>query len=65
MNKIGKPVIFNFQPTSYKTLTTPDELKQWEKDMKDYVGIKVDYGNMTATCTECTSGGTKDDCDSD
>lgn len=62
---IQRPVIFNFQPTEYKELTTPKELKQWEDDMKEKVGIPVDHSNLAGTCCESMSGGRKDDCDED
>lgn len=59
------PVIFHFQPTDIKVLKAPDELREWERLMKTAVGFKGDITNQAATCTECTSGGVKDDCDQD
>ena len=54
------PVILQAQPDSYVALTTPEELKQWETDVKNFYGIEVD-ARMIQACTTC-SGGCGDDC---
>jgi hypothetical protein len=59
------PVVFNFQPTGFKELSTPDELKEWERMMKDEVGFKGDFSNLAGSCTESESAGRSDDCDQD
>jgi hypothetical protein len=62
----GKPpVIFNFQPKGYKVYETPEELKEWERLMKEEVGFKADISNLSGSCTESTSAGRSDDCDQD
>ena len=60
-----KPTIFHFQPTDYKIFSTPDELKEWERLMKEEVGFLADVSNLSGTCTECSCGGNTDDCDQD
>jgi hypothetical protein len=59
------PVVMYFQPDSYKQFRTPDELKQWERMMREHVGFKADISNLSGTCTECSCGGNTDDCDQD
>ena len=64
-NQGAPPVVFAFQPESFTVLETPDEIKTWEKMMKERVGFKADISNLSGTCTECSSGGSSDDCDQD
>lgn len=62
----GKPpVVFNFQPDGYKVYETPEELKEWEKLMKEEVGFNADITNLSGSCTESYSAGSSDDCDQD
>ncbi len=35
----GGPVVFMFQPTHYKVVETPEELRLWEQMMIDRVGL--------------------------
>lgn len=59
------PIIFAFRPESYRVLESPDELKRWEELMKERVGLSADLTNLSGTCCESYSGGSKDDCDQD
>lgn len=59
------PVVMYFQPSDYRTFSTPDELKEWERMMREEVGFKADISNLSGTCTECSCGGNTDDCDQD
>lgn len=59
------PVIFHFQPTEIRVLKTPEELKEWERMMKEDVGLKGQIVSPTGSCTESVCGGRKDDCDQD
>lgn len=59
------PVIFHFQPTDIRELSSPDELRKWEDAMKNRVGFKADYSNLSGTCCESVCGGEPDDCDAD
>jgi hypothetical protein len=60
-----QPVVLHFQPKDFKVFSTPEELKQWERMMKDEVGFKVDMSNLSGTCSECSCAGSTDDCDVD
>jgi hypothetical protein len=33
------PAVFMFQPTHYKMMTSPKELREWERLMIEYVGM--------------------------
>lgn len=59
------PIVFSFKPESYKVMSSPDEIKEWERLMKERVGFNGDFANLTGTCSECSSGGSSDDCDQD
>ena len=59
------PVVFAFRPESYKVLDTPDEIQEWERLMRERVGLDVDFRHGSRSCTESYSGGQKDDCDQD
>lgn len=59
------PIVFVFQQESYEILESPEDLKNWEKMMKERVGFKADLTNVSGTCTESRTGGTSDDCDQD
>jgi len=37
-----RPLAFMFQPTHYKVVSTPTQLKLWEKSMRDDVGARAD-----------------------
>ena len=43
----GSPVIFHYQPTDVKQLSSPEELKRWEETMKSKVGFKADFSNLS------------------
>lgn len=59
------PVVFTAQVTSYVRITKPEQLKQWEKDLRDFYGIKSPLGGLVGAGTESCSGGCSDDCDMD
>ena len=61
----GSPVIFHYQPTDVKQLSSPEDLKRWEETMKSKVGFKADFSNLSGTCCESYCGGSADDCDAD
>ncbi len=67
MKKITErpPVVFLFQPTEFRVLESPKEIQNWEKLMKEEVGIRADLKNISGTCTESSSAGQADDCDQD
>jgi len=59
------PVVFHFQPDSYKVYETPEQLKLWEALIKEVVGLQADISNLCGTCTESCSACRTDDCDQD
>ena len=60
--KGAMPTVFMFQPTAVRRLSTPEQLKQWEADLRDKVGFKAAFSHMAASATECCCPHT-DDCD--
>ncbi len=59
------PVVFHFQPKSYQILESPEELKEWERLMREEVGLSADIANLSGTATESCSLGKTDDSDQD
>ena len=59
------PVVLAFRPDSYKVLESVREIKQWEKVLRERVGLNAEFSNLSGTCSECSSGGRTDDCDQD
>jgi hypothetical protein len=61
--KIGAaPVVFQAQTFGYIPLDEPEELKQWEEDLRNFYGISVDGSALAgrATCETCSC--CTDDC---
>ena len=56
----GSPLVFQLHVDGYIPLTKPEELKQWEEDVKLFHGISIKAGGVAA-CETC-SGGCSDDC---
>lgn len=56
------PVVMAVQATSYIRLETPEELKQWEKDLQDFYGLKSMSGLAGSASESCCSSGS-DGCD--
>jgi len=59
------PIVFHFQPDTYKVYETPAQLREWEMLMKELVGLQADISNLCGTCTESCSCCRTDDCDQD
>jgi hypothetical protein len=60
--KIGQPpVVFQTQTFGYVLLERPEELRQWEEDLRSFYGISTDAsalaGRACETCSCCS-----DDC---
>jgi hypothetical protein len=77
-SRFARPVVLAFQPTSFRVLEDPDDLKQWELSMIRRVGLKLPSGSllnikMIGTCCDssCPSVPVSgddldtDDCDMD
>ena len=56
----GKPTVLSFQPDSFRLLTDPADLREWEAKLKRDLGLPADIEHITETCTD--SG---NDCDTD
>ncbi len=63
--KSKPPVVFQFQPQSFKVFETPEELKEWERLMREEVGFRGALPHASMTGTESCSCGCSDDCDQD
>lgn len=57
------PVILQAQIDGFVPLNTPDELKQWQEDLKRLTGISLDASRMAGIAGECCSAGCSDQCD--
>jgi hypothetical protein len=61
--KGAPPVVFAVQPDSFFVIQSPDELKNWEADLKKFLGIQGSVGQLVGAGTESCSAGCSDDCD--
>jgi len=57
------PLILQAQPYGYVQLETPEELKQWEEDLRNFYGISLDATSVAGlrACETCSCG-CSDDC---
>jgi hypothetical protein len=60
-----QPIVFHFQPEHYETADTPEKLKEWERNMREQVGLDFAvFSELHGTPTQCTChGGLLDDSD--
>jgi hypothetical protein len=70
LKKHPQPVILHFQPTGFIPMETPEELQQWEKMVRDMVGLDLSAKEGgTESQTTCAPPPGKyevvDDCDAD
>lgn len=71
LSKYPNPVVFTAQPSEFKVLEDPADLKAWERMLADDLGLKagakVRLGDEIhasgGTC--CESGAPTNDCDQD
>lgn len=58
-----KPVIFSWQVTEIKPIKTSEEFKEWETQMQQNVGLKINADSiaMGSASTSCCPNA--DDCD--
>jgi hypothetical protein len=59
----GSPIILQAQVNGFVSLSTPEELKQWQADLKRTTGISLDASGMAGIAGECCCGGCSDMCD--
>jgi hypothetical protein len=57
------PVVFAVQPDSYVLIESNEELRQWEEDLRNFLGVNVRNSAMVGAASESCSGGCSDDCD--
>jgi hypothetical protein len=61
--KIGKPpLVLQSQTYAYIPLDQPEQLKQWEADLRSFYGISVDASGLRNVACETCSCGCTDDC---
>jgi hypothetical protein len=61
--KFGKPpLVLQTQPYAYIPLEQPEQLKQWEADLRGFYGISVDASELRGVACETCSCGCTDDC---
>lgn len=58
-----RPIILQAQLEGYVVMNTPEELKQWEEDLRTHQGISLDASGMAGIAAECCSGGRSDMCE--
>jgi hypothetical protein len=54
------PIVLQLQVDGFVVLEKPEELKQWEDDVKLFHGVEINASSLRA-CETC-SGGCSDDC---
>jgi hypothetical protein len=61
--KVGKPpLVLQTQTYAYIPLERPEQLKQWEADLRSFYGISVDGAAFGSRACETCSCGCSDDC---
>lgn len=61
--EFGKPpVVLQTQPYGFVRLEAPEQLKQWEEDLRNFYGIRMDATAMRGHACETCSCGCSDDC---
>jgi 2-methylaconitate cis-trans-isomerase PrpF len=62
--KVGAPpVILQAQAYGYIPLETPEQLKQWQEDLRTFHGISLDASRLAGIAAETCSAGCSDACD--
>lgn len=56
------PVVLQTQAYAYVPLDRPEQLKQWEEDLRTFYGISVDASGFAGVACETCSCGCTDDC---
>jgi hypothetical protein len=56
------PVVLQAQPFGFIPLETPEQLKQFEEDLRAFYGISVDASQLRGRACETCSCGCSDDC---
>lgn len=56
------PIVLQAQTYGYIPLESPEQLRQWESDVRDFYGIDVDASGLAGVACETCSCGCTDDC---
>ena len=61
-----QPIVLRFPPSAYRVVEG-DELKEWQREVQDRLGLTLDIGSGSGTVSFCKRGGTgaayRCDCD--
>ncbi|GAB7181784.1 hypothetical protein ATKI12_1615 [Kitasatospora sp. Ki12] len=63
--KMPPPIVFRVQPDSYVRLNTPEQLRAWERAVRQTTGLEIVADNLEgASETGCSDGSSSmsDDC---
>jgi hypothetical protein len=61
--RIGRPpVVLQTQPHAFIPIEGPEQLRQWEEDLRNFYGISADVSRMRGHACETCSCGCSDDC---
>lgn len=59
----AQPIILTAQIDGFVPCKTPEELAQWQEDLRLRTGISIDASDLVGIAGECCSGGCSDQCD--
>jgi hypothetical protein len=51
--KTGRPIVLEAQDVPFIILKTPEELQQWQEDLKTHYGISMDASGLPGIRAEC------------
>jgi hypothetical protein len=61
--QVGRPpVVLQTQSYGYVVLDKPEQLKQFEQDLRNFYGISLDASGFSGRACETCSCGCSDDC---
>ncbi len=61
--EVGQPpVVLQTQSFGYVVLDQPEQLRQWEADLRNFYGISLDASGLRGRACETCSCGCTDDC---
>ena len=61
--KVGRPpIVLQTQSYGYVLLDKPEQLKQFEQDLRNFYGISIDASSLGGRACETCSCGCSDDC---
>lgn len=61
--RLGRPpVVLQTQSYAYIPLDRPEQLRQWEEDLRSHYGVSLDAAGLEGRACETCSCGCSDDC---